>query len=327
MNHYRFAGLTLAGFALALAVGPQAITSAAAAGHVSNYPSDRVAGDVEILVDDVAQPRYAHAGRWYVEAQKGREYAIRLRNPHPVRVAVALSVDGLNTIDARETTASEARKWVLGPFETATIRGWQTSQTDARRFEFTTEARSYGQALGKTNNLGVISAVFFRERAPVLRTDDARDYAPRAAAPPASPQDGRSARSAAQSEAAPDAPSERLAEAPSSAGSPTSPSAAPQDRLSARSEQDAAASANRAQKSRDEYAATGMGRRTDHRVEQVWLDLEDTPVHTVNIRYEFHPELVRLGILPRVPTVDSLQRREHARGFEPGFSPEPPYRR
>ena len=76
---------------------------------------------------------------------------------------MALSVDGLNTIDARETTAAEARKWVLGPYETVTISGWQTSQLEAHRFEFTTEARSYGQALGKTANLGVISAVFFKE--------------------------------------------------------------------------------------------------------------------------------------------------------------------
>jgi len=40
----------------------------------------------------------------------GSEYGIRLRNPYAVRVAVALSVDGLNTIDARVTTAADARK-------------------------------------------------------------------------------------------------------------------------------------------------------------------------------------------------------------------------
>ena len=84
---------------------------------------------------------------------------------------MALSVDGLNTIDARETTAADARKWVLGPYQTVTISGWQTSQTEARRFEFTTEARSYGQALGKTANLGVISAVFFKERVPTIMSE------------------------------------------------------------------------------------------------------------------------------------------------------------
>ena len=103
MNH-RFAYLIVAG--LGLAAGPHAVMSAS--------PVPHPVGDVNILVDGAPQRRYAHDGRWYVEAFKGREYAIRLRNPYAVRVAVALSVDGLNTIDARETTAADARKWVLG---------------------------------------------------------------------------------------------------------------------------------------------------------------------------------------------------------------------
>ena len=151
----RFTYLVVA--CLALAAAPQPTMFGSSIPHpVTN---------VEILVDGVVQRRYAHHGRWYIEALKGREYAIRLRNPYPVRVAVALSVDGLNTIDARETTAADARKWVLDPYQIVTISGWQTSKTQARRFEFTTEERSYGQALGKTANLGVVSAVFFKERA------------------------------------------------------------------------------------------------------------------------------------------------------------------
>ena len=71
-------------------------------------------------------------------------------------------------------------------------------------------------------------------------------------------------------------------------------------RLSAPSEQEAAAVAGGDKKTDDEYAATGMGRPTGHAVTQVWLDLEDAPVQTVHIRYEFHPQLVRLGILPPV---------------------------
>jgi hypothetical protein len=271
MNHCRFACLIVA--SLALAAGSHATMSASPTGHT--------VGDVDILVGDAPQSRYAHGGRWYVEAEKGREYAIRLRNPYAVRVGVALSVDGLNTIDAQETTAAAARKWVLGPHETVTISGWQTSQAHARRFEFTTEARSYGQALGKTTNLGVISAVFFKERVPTLKADAANDYRGRRA--------------------------------------PASPSPAP-------AEQEAAAASNEDKKAVHEYAATGMGRRTDHRVTQVWLNLEDAPAQTVHIRYEFRPELVRLGILLPASTTDPLQRRERAQGFEPGFSPEPPRR-
>ena len=64
--------------------------------------------------------------------------------PGRAREAVNLQ-PSLNTIDARETTARHARKWVIGPHETVEIDGWQTSRRDARRFEFTTEAGSCGQ--------------------------------------------------------------------------------------------------------------------------------------------------------------------------------------
>lgn len=244
---------------LAVAAAPPAVMSAS--------PAPRAVPAVDILVDGVAQPHFAHGARRYVEARKGREYAIRLRNPYPVRVAVALSVDGLNTIDARETTAAAARKWVMDPHETIVISGWQTSQTEARRFEFTTEEKSYGQALGKTANLGVISAVFFKERAVAYR------------------------------QSAPSAPTESA--------------------MGAREES----------RAKDDYAATGRGRRTGHAIEQVWLNLEDAPSHIENIRYEFRPQLVKLGVLPPAPTADPLLRRERARGFEPGFCPEPPRKR
>ncbi len=255
---------------LAFAVAPPAVPSAS--------PVPRAVEVVDILVGGAGQPLFAHDGRWYVEAHKGREYAIRLRNPYPVRVAVALSVDGLNTIDARETTAAAARKWVIDPYETIVISGWQTSRTEARRFEFTTEEKSYGQALGKTANLGVIAAVFFKERAVTYLQESPKNQTRRQPAPSAS---------------------------------------APESAVGAREES----------RAKDEYAATGMGRRTGHAIEQVWLNLEDAPAQVVNIRYEFRPQLVTLGVLPPASVADPLLRRERARGFEPGFSPEPPRKR
>src|SRR5688500_14003877 len=205
---YRFAYLMFT----ALALAGQVVMSADSV--------RRPAEGIDILVNGAAQPRYAHQGRWYVEALKGREYAIRIRNPYGVRVAVALSVAGLNTIDARQTTAIAAPKWALAPYETVTISGWQTSRTEARRFEFTTEEHSYGQALGKTANLGMISAVFFKER---VRTTT-RNFGSSIPAP---------------APAVPEAPP--AATAKRSAGEASS-----------------------AQRMSDEYAATGMGQRTDH---------------------------------------------------------------
>lgn len=242
---------------------------------------------LDILVDGVPRVQYAARGTRYVEAVKGREYAIRLTNPYPVRVAVALAVDGLNTIDARHTSALEGRKWVLGPFETVVISGWQTSQTHARRFTFTTEERSYGQALGQVANLGVITAVFFRENVPVADKD-----------------------LMALNEALPRAKGARLGGAE---GAPP-PAAAPAPTALSPSSRSAA----------DEYAATGMGRATDHAVQAVSLELERTPAASLSLRYEFREQLVRLGVLPAPPAgPDPLARREGARGFEPGYCPDP----
>jgi hypothetical protein len=279
---HRFALFTLS-FLLA-AVSP-------ARPHASSGPGPRPT--MEVLVGGSPLPAYAARGAVYIEALKGREYEIRLRNPYPVRVAVALSVDGLNTIDARHTNAQAARKWVLGPYETVTISGWQTSLTHARRFEFTSEEQSYGAWLGKTNDLGVISAVFFRERVPERIVAREQDRAPRSDVPaPAGQSRDRSLPAAEAGAASPVGAASKPA-----AGAPV-PTA-------------------------DEYAATGIGRRTDHAVRQVYLDLEPTAAASVSIRYEYRAQLVRLGVLPPVYAPgDPLDRRERARGFD-SFCPEP----
>ncbi len=119
---------------------------------------------LSVLTEGAERPEYAARGTVYVEAVRGLGYALRITNPLPVRVAVALSVDGLNTIDARRTNAAGARKWVLAPYQSVVIEGWQVSGESARRFFFTGEASSYGARLGQTRNLGTIEAVFFRER-------------------------------------------------------------------------------------------------------------------------------------------------------------------
>ena len=227
---------------------------------------------LSVLVDEAPRPEYFHHGTLYVEAIRGASYSLRLTNPTPYRVAVALSVDGLNTIDARHTTAGDATKWVLEPYESTVIAGWQVNDRVARSFFFTGERRSYGAALGQTENLGVIEAVFYRERRP--RISEFAQPAPRAEA-----ENGAIGGTAA---------------------APPSAKTQARDGLS------------------DDYAATGMGRRERHEIESVDIDLEPYPAASIRIRYEFTPQLVKMGILP---SVSPLERRERARGF--GYCPEP----
>jgi hypothetical protein len=158
-----------------------------------------------------------------------------------------------------------AAKWILEPYGSTVISGWQVNDRTARRFFFTGEKNSYGAALGQTDNLGVIEAVFYRERQRRITV-----------IAPQMEQSGKDA------------------QAPRAAG------AAPPN---------------------EDYAGTGMGGRTRHEVEMVDIELERTPAASVRLRYEFRPQLVKLGVLR--PVYESpLDRRERARGFG-NFCPEP----
>lgn len=267
----------------------QILTALLLAAGAANASSTSGFG-LEVLVDGWERPELAARGTFYVEALQGRDYALRLSNPTGTRVAVALSVDGLNTIDSRRTTARDAHKWVLAPYETVIIPGWQVSNAASRKFVFTGERGSYGAALGKTQDLGVIEAVFFRERLPchVEKSwkegkDEERvssnENADSAAAAPAAP--GRGGHS-----------QKSLSSSPS-----------PSSILS------------------DEYAATGMGRQTRFGVTRVDLELETEPAAVLRLRYEFRPQLIALGVLPRDPDSSRVAHRENARGFEE-FCPE-----
>jgi len=273
----KLAAVLAAGLAGAAAAGPaQAI--------------ERQGFALSVLVDGEARPEYEGRGKIYVEALRGEEYSLTITNPLPCRVAVALAVDGLNTIDARHTDPARARKWVLAPYQTIEINGWQVSREHARRFYFTGERDSYGAYLGKTDDLGVLEAVFFRERArpePVVSI-----FAPRAAP-------GRGHHERSKNEAH-DAGSSSLGAERERAGE--------QKRGFA-----------------DDYAATGIGERSDHGVYEIAMELESTPAAVLRIRYGFRSELARLGILPRPARHHAeLDRREHARGFEEPYCPDPP---
>lgn len=250
------------------------------------YPGDF---DLEVLVHGSPQQVYYGRGRRYVEAIEGREYSLRVRNPYGLRVAVALSVDGLNTIDAKRTSPENASKWVIEPYGTITIDGWQVSGSRARQFYFTTERNSYGAKLGQTANLGVISAVFFRERRPVTIYRDPR-------------------RGGYPGEADSQANTDRPAPSSSERGRAKSTAGASQPRPD------------------DESAATGIGRSRDNNVTWINLDLESRPASEITVRYEYRDALVRLGLYPRrySPEPDSLGRRERANGFDGHtYSPEP----
>jgi len=269
----------------------------AAAAAETDWPAAAVedvavqnAFSVQVIVAGSPATEYAARGRRYIEALENAEYELRIHNSTASRVAVALAVDGLNTIDARHTSAWDAHKWVVEPYGTITVRGWQMSSENARHFYFTTERDSYAAKLGQAANLGVISAVFFRERGqPVVITP-----------PRPKPWYGRE-------DARKD--SDRAEAAPTQGGA-------------ANAAKEKSAPANPVPD--DESAATGIGRSVRNDVQWVHMDLDNKPVTEVTIRYEYRASLVKLGIIPRdSPKSNVLDRRERAQGFEPKFCPQP----
>ena len=275
----------------------QAVSEDDVAAANALYPESVVAENgfsVEVLVDGRPVPEYAARGRRYVEALENAEYELRIHNPFGTRVAVALSVDGLNSIDARHTSAWDAHKWVIEPYGTIHVRGWQMSSESARRFYFTTERDSYGAKLGQTANLGVISAVFFRERRPYVITP----VTPGQTRP--SDKEDRTRNEEAPTESAPRTSGEAGSDAAKQRSVQPYP---PPD---------------------DESAATGIGRSVRNDVQWIKMDLDSRPAGEIVIRYEYRASLVRLGIIPReYPRPDVLDRRERAQGFEPKYCPQP----
>jgi len=286
---------------------------------------------VTVLVDGVPSPEYSSRGRIYIEALKGRNFSLRLSNPTSERVAVALSVDGRNVIDAKRTTSLAAAKWILLPGQSAEIPGWQVSGDTSRRFYFTETAHSYAKWLGDTSNTGVIEAVFYREKGAVAdvpprprpwwnwdaRNEREKSEARRDAPEPRAQAPGPLGDAEAEANASEDGQvpdRQKTAQAPST-------NADSRDRAAgAMSAPPSAAPPATARKEADRFAATGIGDRTDFRVQWTTFDEDPTPAARVSLRYEFRTELVRLGVLPRE---DDLYARDRGRGFEREYAPDP----
>jgi hypothetical protein len=261
--------------------------------------AERGGFELSVIVHGSPAAEYSFRGRTYVEALRGEGFSLRLHNPTAERVAVALSVDGLNVVDAKRTSAAGATKWILAPGQTVDIPGWQISGQAARRFFFTDTARSYAKWIGDTRNVGVIEAVFFREKtrpapplplAPPPRRMTSRDSASRAPEAPtvAGIEEGATERRSAQADSGPSSQGSRRAEG--------------------------------SLRESDRFAATGIGERTGFPVQ--WVSFEEDPVSaaTISLRYEYRRELVRLGVFPRE---DESYARDRGRGFEPEYAPDP----
>jgi hypothetical protein len=100
----------------------------------------------------------------YLEAMKGEEYTIVVRNLLSRRVGFVIAVDGRNIITGKKSwLRNSERMYILGPYETGEFRGWRTGSDRVNRFYFTEAADSYAAAFGDQSAMGVIAIAAYPE--------------------------------------------------------------------------------------------------------------------------------------------------------------------
>lgn len=234
---------------------------------------------------------YQHRGQDWIAGNPGDRYAVRLVNRTGHRMLVVLSVDGVNAVSG-ETAAPDQSGYVLDPWERAEIAGWRKNLSDVAQFYFTALPDSYAARTGRPDNVGVIGAAVFREKA----------YVPPPVLQPslgdAAPGYREAARGASESTA------NTAGDAAKAAGS------APASPLSQALHQTAR---------KAERLGTGHGEREYAPTRYTRFERAgSSPTEVVSLRYDSRESLAARGILPRPrPTWPEPQP------FPGGFVPDP----
>ena len=173
-------------------------------------PADRIG--VEIIADDgrvfarydLSDRSQPGSLRAYLEAERGRNYGIRIHNYSGERIGLVIAVDGRNILSGQKSHLGvNEPMYVLGAHDQATYEGWRTSDTRVHRFFFTEVESSYAEAWGDRSAMGVIAVAAFHElpRAQPKRRSGRPEAAPSLSAPGES-RSGKAAESADAANAA-----------------------------------------------------------------------------------------------------------------------------
>lgn len=258
--------------------------------------------DVQVRVDGQASPLYWAPGksdRRYLQAFAGKNFSLVLRNNTARRVGVLIAVDGLNVVNGEITGLRNTEPmYVLGPWESTTIRGWRTNLESVRRFVFVDEARSYAERTGQANSdMGWIRVLAFREQP--TWNDYRRDVRGQAD-PRFKDGDGMDDRPSPGGQALDE--SQRSQEAPMAKRDAAERGAQPDNSYAPK------ASAPQAQS----FPGTGWGDKRYDPVRRVDFQAENRATDQLILRYEYASGLRALGIFPGR---DRLRERDGELGF------------
>lgn len=107
-----------------------------------------------------------HLIKKYLEAKKGENYGIVLRNNSSERLGVVIAVDGRNIITgSRSDLRNNETMYIVNAYEDARYDGWRTTDNEVNRFYFTEPADSYSvRTFADSSAMGVIAVAVYREK-------------------------------------------------------------------------------------------------------------------------------------------------------------------
>jgi hypothetical protein len=102
----------------------------------------------------------------YLEAKKGENYGIMIRNNSPERLGVVIAVDGRSIITgSRSDLRNNETMYIVSPYEQVRYDGWRTTANEVHRFYFTEPADSYSvRTFSDSSAMGVIAVAVYREK-------------------------------------------------------------------------------------------------------------------------------------------------------------------
>jgi len=102
----------------------------------------------------------------FLEAKKGENYGIVIRNMTPERIGVVVAVDGRNIISGkRSDLRSTEDMYLVNSYDQGRYDGWRTDKDTVHKFYFTDPGDSYSsRTFHDASAMGVIAVAVYREK-------------------------------------------------------------------------------------------------------------------------------------------------------------------
>ena len=131
--------------------------------------------EINVLANGRPMREYFHNGRFFIEARKGTEYQVKIKNHSHKRILAVVSVDGIDVLKGGAAASAESG-YVVNAYSTVTINGYRLDDNSVATFKFDEDKSSYAtlvendfdekkaQANGPSRNNGVIGVRIWEEK-------------------------------------------------------------------------------------------------------------------------------------------------------------------